>query len=52
MEAKIFFISDTNGETTIVYCLTLTADGINKMCEHGGVKMVDIAEIRQDDTKY
>ena len=52
MEAKIFFISDTNGETTIVYCLTLTEDEIKKMCEHCGIKIVDIAEIRQDDIQY
>ena len=52
METKIFFISDTNGETTIVYCLTLTEDEIKKMYEHCGIKIVDIAEIRQDDIQY
>ena len=30
----------------------MTEDEIKKMCEHCGIKIVDIAEIRQDDIQY
>lgn len=52
MGTKIFFISSTDGEITIFYCISLTAEEIEKFCNHCGVEVVDIGEIKQEEIQY
>ena len=51
METKIFYISDKSGEITIVYCISLTAEEIEKFCNYCGIEVVDVGEIKQEDFK-
>ncbi len=52
MESKIYFISDKNGENTLLYCLSLTEDEVRRFCKRCGVEVVDIAEIKQEEIQY
>lgn len=52
MGTKIFFISSTDGEITIFYCISLTAEEIEKFCNYCGVEVVDIGEIKQEEIQY